>query len=89
MRARRVINNPLQRSLLISSVSIDIVERIVSSEWSETPTRSIEDQRQPESHTLHAKSFAASREDRRVAPAWSNNRLVQYESERNVRLWAA
>ena len=46
-------------------------------------------ERQPESLILHAKSFAASRQDRRVASAWRRIRLVLYEGERNIRLRAA
>ena len=45
-------------------------------------------ERSPES-TLHAKSFAASCQNRRVAPARCRIGLVQHQSERNICLGAA
>jgi hypothetical protein len=63
-------------------------ERIVARRTTKNLPRPSEIECPPES-TRHAKSFAASRQNRRVAPARRRIGLVQHKSERNVCLGAA
>src|SRR6476660_2887756 len=51
--------------------------------------RSISKIERPPESTLHARSFSASRQDRRVAPARCRIGLVQHQGERNICLGAA
>src|ERR1700730_16662848 len=64
-------------------------ELIASSNGRRLPSARLKIERQPESHIVHAESLAASRQDRRVASAWRRVRLVQHQSEWNVRFRAA
>src|ERR1700689_2911537 len=89
LRAMPIIAIWSRPSLLILTGSPTRAEESGSSNGRRLPSARSRIERQPESHIVHAKSLAASRQNGRVASARRRVRLVQYESERNVRLRAA
>src|ERR1700723_199926 len=89
LRAMPIIAIWSRPSLLILTGSPTRAEQSRSSNGRRLPSPRSRIERQPESHLVHAKSLAASRQNGRVASAWRRVRLVQHEGERNVRLGAA
>src|ERR1700738_3978447 len=85
----RLIAIWLTRCFRISSGSPTKAERIlVGRSIGSFPSRSMKIEPLPES-TPHARSFAAPRQNRRVAPARGRIGLVQYQGERHLRLRTA
>src|SRR6202522_1320042 len=88
LRAMPIIAIWSRLSLLILTGSPTRAEQSRSSNGRRLPSARSRIERKPESYIVHAKSLAASRQNGRVASAWRRVRLVQHESERNVRLGA-